>query len=98
MKSCIQWRKGFKYLSQIDEFNIDYKNKEIKLVNFLEHYAKTQRVNIRLPKDYTKDDIDLLEAIFENESHFYEPKSLINFKTRKFEADIFGAISAPDED
>ena len=67
MKSCIQWRKGFKYLSQIDEFNIDYKNKEIKLVNFLEHYAKTQRVNIRLPKDYTKDDIDLLEAIFERD-------------------------------
>ena len=65
MKSCIEWRKGFKYLPQIDEFNIDYRNKEIKLINFLQHYAKDQRVNIRLPNDYTKDDIDLLEAAYE---------------------------------
>lgn len=65
MKSCIEWRKGFKYLPQIDEFNIDFKNKEIKLLQFLNTYAHSQRVNIRLPKDYTKDNIDLLVAIYE---------------------------------
>ena len=69
MKSCIEWRKGFKYLPQIDEFNIDYKNKEIKLYQFLEQYAKTQRVNIRLPLSYTKDDIDLLESAY-HDKHY----------------------------
>ena len=69
MKSCIEWRKGFKYLPQIDEFNIDYKNKEIKLHQFLDQYAQTQRVNIRLPMDYTKDDIDLLESAY-HDKHY----------------------------
>lgn len=65
MKSCIEWRKGFKYLPQIDEFNIDFRNKEIQLNKFLNLYAKSQRVNIRLPEDYTKDNIELLEAAYE---------------------------------
>lgn len=64
MNSCIEWRKGFKYLPQIDEFNIDYKNKEVKLNQFLEQYAKTQKVNIRLPIDYKHDDIQLLESAY----------------------------------
>ena len=64
MKSCIEWRKGFKYLPQIDEFNIDFRNKEIQLTKFLELYAKSQRVNIRLPEDYTQDNIELLEAAY----------------------------------
>lgn len=67
MKSCIEWRKSFKYLPEIDQFNINYKNKEIKLVSFLEEYAKSQRVNIRLPEDYTDDDMKLLEAIYERD-------------------------------
>lgn len=67
MRSCIEWRKSFRYLPEIDQFNIDYKNKEVKLVSFLETYAKTQRVNIRLPEDYTQDDIELLEAIYERD-------------------------------
>lgn len=65
MKSCIEWRKGFKYLPEIDEFNIDYRNKQIKLLQFLDQYAKSQRVNIRLPKDYTEADIQLLNLIAE---------------------------------
>ena len=65
MKSCIEWRKGFKYLPQIDEFNIDFRNKEIQLKKFLELYAKSQRVNIRLPEDYTQANILLLEAAYE---------------------------------
>lgn len=65
MKSCIEWRKGFKFLPQIDEFNIDFRNKEIQLTRFLELYAKSQRVNIRLPEDYTKDNIELLEAAYD---------------------------------
>lgn len=64
MKSCIEWRKGFKYLPQIDEFNIDFRNKEIKLLQFLDIYAKSQRVNIRLDNDYTWDNLDLLIAIY----------------------------------
>lgn len=67
MKSCIEWRKSFRYLPEIDQFNIDFRNKQVKLVNFLEQYAKTQRVNIRLPKDYTQDDIQLLEAIWDRD-------------------------------
>lgn len=65
MKSCIEWRKSFKYLPQIDEFNIDFKNKQIQLAKFLDLYAKSQRVNIRLSNQYTKDNIELLETIYE---------------------------------
>lgn len=65
MKSCIEWRKGFKFLPQIDEFNIDFRNKEIQLAKFLDVYAKSQRVNIRLPQEYTRYDIDLIEAAYE---------------------------------
>lgn len=65
MKSCIEWRKGFKFLPEIDQFNIDFRNKEIQLNKFLDLYAKSQRVNIRLPEDYTKNNIELLEAAYE---------------------------------
>lgn len=65
MHSCIEWRKGFKYLPQVDQFNIDFRNKEIKLHQFLDKYAQSQRVNIRLPEDYTKDNLELLEAAYE---------------------------------
>ena len=66
MKSCIEWRKGFKYLPEIDEFNIDFKNKQIKLKQFLDLYAQSQRVNIRLPKNYTPEDVDLLVSAYEH--------------------------------
>lgn len=66
MKSCIEWRKGFKYLPEIDEFNIDFKNKQIKLKQFLDLYAQSQRVNIRLPKNYKPEDVDLLIAAYEH--------------------------------
>ena len=69
MKSCIEWRKSFKYLPQIDEFNIDYKNKEIKLRQFLDLYAQSQRVNIRLPIDYKEEDIKLLESAY-HDKHY----------------------------
>ena len=36
---------------------------------FLDQYAQTQRVNIRLPMDYTKDDIDLLESAY-HDKHY----------------------------
>ena len=64
MKSCIEWRKNFKYLPQIDEFIIDYKeNKSKELVNFLNQYAKTQRVIIRLEQKINKSEIDFLELL-----------------------------------
>lgn len=65
MKSCIEWRKSFKYLPQIDQFNIDFRNKQIKLLQFLQLYAKSQRVNIRLPGDFTEENIELLNLIYE---------------------------------
>ena len=65
MRSCIEWRKGFKYLPQIDEFNIGFRNKELQLSKFLDLYAKSQRVNIRLPLGYTEENIELLEAAYE---------------------------------
>lgn len=64
MKSCIEWRKDFKYLPQIDEFIIDYKeNKNKELVNFLNQYAKTQRVIIRVEKTIEQKDINFLELL-----------------------------------
>lgn len=65
MKSCIEWRKNFKYLPQIDQFNIDYKeNKSKKLLEFLDVYAQTQRVNIRVENNVSKEDIELIEEIY----------------------------------
>ena len=69
MKSCIEWRKSFKYLPQIDEFNIDFRPKEGKLLDFLEMYGKSQRVNIRLPEDYKVDDLGLLTTIYRNRDY-----------------------------
>ncbi len=64
MKSCIEWRKDFKYLPQIDEFIIDYKeNKSKELVKFLNQYAKTQRVIIRVDNTIEKKEIDFLELL-----------------------------------
>lgn len=64
MKSCIEWRKGFKYLPEIDEFIINYKeNKSRQLVNFLNEYAKSQRVIIRVEDSIEKKDIDFLALL-----------------------------------
>ena len=63
MKSCVEWRKGFKYLPEIDQFNIAYKKKEAKLLQFLDLYGISQRVNILLPDEYNSGDIDFLVEI-----------------------------------
>lgn len=63
MKSCIQWRKNFKYLPQIDEFNINFKEKKQELLNFLQLYGISQRVNIKIDPDISDTGIDLLVAI-----------------------------------
>ena len=70
MKSCIQWRKSFKYLPQIDEFNIQFKRKDTKLLKFLDKYAKSQRVNIYVNQpDITEDDINLLIEIYKTKKY-----------------------------
>ena len=70
MKSCIEWRKNFKYLPQIDEFNINYKeNKTKQLFDFLDIYAQTQRVNIRVDKQISKDDVEFLDTIYKEKSY-----------------------------
>lgn len=53
MKSCIEWRKSFNYKIEIDEFNIYFRNKKEKLINFLDVFAKSQRVNLCVPVDIT---------------------------------------------
>ena len=70
MKSCIQWRKNFKYLPQIDEFNIDFRNKTKELLNFLDTYAISQRVNINLTKDFTPNDIQLIIDIHQRNPNY----------------------------
>ena len=63
MKSCVEWRKSFKYLPEIDQFNIAYKKKEAKLLEFLDQYGISQRVNIILPNKYQNSDVDFLVEI-----------------------------------
>ena len=70
MNTCVEWRKGFKYLDEVDEYNIEYKNgvgKAQKLVKFLDQYATgMKRVNIGVYPYYsniTENDIDLLVEI-----------------------------------
>ena len=64
MKTCVEWRKSFKYMNQVDEFNIQYKpDKNDKLLDFLAHYAIDKRVNIYTSNN--QDYIDLLIAIAE---------------------------------
>ena len=53
MKVCIDWRKSFKYLDEVDEYNIDFKVDKIdKLLKFLDRYATgDKRVNISTPRE-----------------------------------------------
>lgn len=63
MKSCIEWRKDFKYLDKVDEYNINYKNKTKQLLYFLDHYGLGEkRVNIVIEKP-TIEDIELIVAV-----------------------------------
>ena len=65
MKVCIEWRKNFRYLPQADEFNINYKeNKSKKLLEFLDIYTQSQRVNIRVDRQVSKNDVELLDEIY----------------------------------
>ena len=85
MKSCIEWRKSFKYMPQIDQFNIDFRHKDLKLLQFLDRYATSQRVNIRLEPEATQDDIDLIIAIAEKEK--YHIAVLFNWDYRQYKSE-----------
>lgn len=59
MRSCIKWNKSFPYLTEIDEFNIEYQlNKGRQLIKFLDIYGISQRVNIYIPDFFSEDNID----------------------------------------
>lgn len=61
MKSCIEWRKSFKYFDEVDEYNIEYKRDKIdKLIKFLDKYSieKGKRVNIEVGTN--EGDVDVL--------------------------------------
>lgn len=65
MKSCVNWRKSFKYMDQVDEFNIDFHDKKEKLLNFLDTFATgEQRVNIHVFAE-TENEIDIILSIWE---------------------------------
>ena len=67
MKWCVEWQSTFDHLAQMDEFNIEYKRKDRKLLEFLSQYAvNNQRVNIRVNdvNDFIQhDDIKLIYGI-----------------------------------
>ena len=66
MKSCINWRKSFKYMDQVDQFNIDFKDKKEKLLYFLDTFATgKQRVNIYITKEITENEIDIVFSIWD---------------------------------
>ncbi len=69
MKSCIQWRKSSKFLSEIDQFNIDFKDKKRQLIQFLDIFAISQRVNIRVSNTLTLNQIQLLIALKEQKNY-----------------------------
>lgn len=65
MRSCIEWRKSFPYMVEIDQFNIDYKlNKTKELISFLDVFGMSQRVNIRIDKDIFVDEKEDLIDLF----------------------------------
>ena len=45
MKYCINYRRGFKYIKDVDEINIDYNPKDTTLGQFMQKH-KDQRINI----------------------------------------------------
>lgn len=66
MKSCINWRKSFNYMDEVDEYNIDFKDKKEKLLNFLDTFATgKQRVNIYISQSITENEINIILAIWE---------------------------------
>ena len=65
IKSCINWRKSFKYKQYVDEFNIEFKNKKQQLLNFLDTYAISQRVNLQINQNITNTELDLIFALKE---------------------------------
>ena len=74
MKSCVEFQRDFKYLAEIDEFNIQFKRKDRELINFLSQYAvNQQRVNIYINDFvdfYQHKDIELINAIIDQNPNF----------------------------
>ena len=70
MKCSIEWRKNFKYLDQVDQYNIDYKPKLRELISFLDSYKESnKRINIRLQKGYSHEDIDILISLYKEKNY-----------------------------
>lgn len=63
MKSCIEWRKTFPYLDQVDQYNIVFKNKTKQLLVFLNQYGVNKRVNI-IFEHPSKSDIELVIQLY----------------------------------
>lgn len=69
MKSCLEWRRSCRFLSEVDQFNIDFKDKKQQLIKFLDIFAITQRVNIRIPNNLSENQIELLIALGESQKY-----------------------------
>lgn len=53
-------------MDQVDQFNIDFRNKKEKLLNFLDTFATgKQRVNIHVNANNTENEIDIILAIWD---------------------------------
>ena len=74
MKYCINYKRFFKYINEIDEITIKYNPEDHTLKNFLNKY-KDKRINISIPDE--KDFIENNRIEFFKQ--FYEENPEINF-------------------
>lgn len=94
MKSCIPWRKSFKYLSEIDQFNIDFKEKKKELLYFLDQYGVSQRVNIFLPIDITENQLDIIFAIWDMQK--YNIALCFNWSSIEDNEEVYNKVKEKD--
>lgn len=91
MKFCVNYKKDFKYLNEIDELTIRFRRQDTSLVDFLLLYPN-KRINITIEDetDFIKNDcIKLFDAIAaENNINNF------TFKLKHFSEDIINIIKS----
>lgn len=64
MNFAVPFMRQFKYLNDSVELNIKYKPQIKKLLNFIEVYGESHRINIEY-EEFTKEDIKIFKALIE---------------------------------
>ena len=90
MKSCIPWRKSFKYLPEIDEFNIDFKEKKKELLYFLDQYGISQRVNIFIPINITENQLNIIFSIWDMQK--YNIALCFKWRTKEDNEEVYNKV------